>query len=528
MVMRGLFEWLHARTGYRAGLARVADEPLPPGTGWAFTLGSVLLFLLALQALTGAALSLYYAPTPDSAYQSVQYITREVPFGAFVRGLHHFGAGAMVIFAALHLLRVVYFGSYKAPREATWLSGVALLILVLAFALTGYLLPWDQRAYWATVVTVNITRMAPVAGDALAALAGARGGQIGALTLSRWFAIHAVVLPGLIAALVAVHLFLMRRHGISGPVHPPICSAGPRSFYPDHAARDLAVVLAVAIVIGALAWRALPPLERAADPSDATYLPRPEWYFLGLFQALKYMPGRLEIIGALFVPGLVIALLALLPWIDRGPDRDPRRRRAVLAGVLSGVLALAGLTAAGWRDRPESASEREWSIRETGGAALAESMKCARCHAADGLADPLSEISTRRPASWVRNHVVDPEVIAPGIRPGPGLNERDVAAVVAFARRAGEVAAPPPADGPARRAALLFSRHCIGCHAIDGDGGSEGPDLSRAGRERDTVWLARWISRPEQIRADADMPAFDDKLSTADIALLARFLAERR
>jgi mono/diheme cytochrome c family protein len=195
---------------------------------------------------------------------------------------------------------------------------------------------------------------------------------------------------------------------------------------------------------------------------------------------------------------------------------------------MSGVLGLAALTAAGWRDRPLTASESGWSVRETGGAALAQSMNCARCHAPGRLADPLSEISPRRPVSWVRNHVADPEVIAPGIRPVTGLNERDVAAVVAFARRAGEVAAPPPTDGPVRRAALLFARHCIGCHAIDGDGGTEGPDLSRIGREHEAAFLARWISRPDEVRADADMPPFDEKLSEADIALLAGFLAKRR
>lgn len=525
-MIRRLFDWLHARTGYRTGLSHLLDERLPPGTGWWFTLGSVLLFLLAVQTLTGVALSLYYAPTPDSAYQSVHYITREVPLGAFVRGLHYFGASAIVIFAALHLLRVVFFGSYKPPREATWLTGVVLLLVVLAFALTGYLLPWDQRAYWATVVTVNIARLAPIAGESLAAIAGAHGGHVGALTLSRWFAVHVIVLPALVAGLVAAHLFLMRRHGISGPVGAG--AAPPRTFYPYQAARDVTVIIAVAAVIATLAWRGLPPLERMADPADATYVPRPEWYFLGLFQLLKFMPGRLEIVGALALPGIAIALLALLPWIDRGPERDPRRRRGVTAGVAAGVLALGGLTAAGWRDRPARPDPGAWSVRETGGAVLAEQMKCARCHARGRIADPFQTLSLRRSVWWVQNHVADPEVIAPGVRPAPGMNERDVAALVAFVRRMGDGPAERPPDEPGRQTALIFSRHCIGCHVIDGDGGTEGPDLSRVGREHDAAWLKRWIACPEAVKPDAEMPAFEGKLTPAEIAAVSAFLADRR
>src|SRR5512134_136399 len=135
-------DWLDARTGYRAGLSHILNEPLPSGTSWSFTLGSVLIFLIVVQAITGIGLALYYAPTPDHAYASVQFIMRDVALGWLVRGLHYFGASAMVIVAAAHVLRVIAFGSYKAPREATWLTGVVLLAVVLGFALTGYLLPW--------------------------------------------------------------------------------------------------------------------------------------------------------------------------------------------------------------------------------------------------------------------------------------------------------------------------------------------------------------------------------------------------
>ena len=184
--MKRLFDWIHDRTGYRGAVGVMLDEPLPAGTGWFFTLGSVLLALLSIQLLTGAVLTLYYAPTPDHAYDSVRFISASTP-GRVVRGLHHFGASFIVIAAALHMLRVIFFGSYKPPREVTWLSGLVLLGLILAFALTGYLLPWDQRAYWATVVTINISKLTPGAGELVAGIL--RGGStIGALTLTRWYA----------------------------------------------------------------------------------------------------------------------------------------------------------------------------------------------------------------------------------------------------------------------------------------------------------------------------------------------------
>ena len=224
----GLTDWLDDRTGLKAVRAVLFDEPLPPGTGWFFTLGSVLLALLGVQILTGAFLTLYYAPTPDHAYDSVRFISSTTS-GRLVRGLHHFGASFIVVAAALHILRVIAFGSYKRPRELTWLSGVALLGLILAFALTGYLLPWDQRAYWATVVTINISRLAPGAGDMVAGVLQG-GASIGALTLTRWYSAHVIFLPGLVIAIVAAHLVLMRRKGISGPVRAR--EGTPIAFYP--------------------------------------------------------------------------------------------------------------------------------------------------------------------------------------------------------------------------------------------------------------------------------------------------------
>jgi ubiquinol-cytochrome c reductase cytochrome b subunit len=524
-VTRGILDWLDARTGIRSVRRALLDEELPPGTGWFFTLGSVLLALLSIQLLTGAFLTLYYAPTPDHAYDSVRFISSTAS-GRLVRGLHHFGASFIVVAIVLHMLRVILFGSYKPPREATWLSGLALLGLVLAFALTGYLLPWDQRAYWATVVTINISRLTPGAGEVIAGMLRG-GGEIGALTLTRWYAAHVIFLPALVVALVVAHVVLMRRQGISGPVRPR--HGTPYPFYPTQAARDITVVTVVLVALAAFAWRGLPALEGRADPSDAHYVPRPEWYFLGLFQLLKYFPGKWEVVGAMIVPGLGAAFLALLPWIDRGPDRHPGRRRAVVSLVLAGLAGVAVLTVLGWRDTPVNAGQAEgWGVRAIGGRMIAANVGCGRCHNDTGRADPLERIGVTRGPDWLAGHVEDPEMIAPGLREPPAtLSERQVAALVAYVNQL--TRQPYPGFPPdVEAASMIFARYCIGCHRLDGDGGADGPDLSKAGEKHDAAALRQWIADPEAVNPEADMPAFANRLAPEQLDIIARYLAARR
>lgn len=496
-----LFDWLHSRTGFRGARHVLLDEPLPPGTGWFFTLGSVLLALLAVQLLTGAFLTLYYAPTPDHAYDSIRFIISTAP-GRIVRGLHHYGSSFIVVVVVLHMVRVVLFGSYKSPREATWLSGLVLLALILAFSLTGYLLPWDQRAYWATVVTLNISRLTPGAGDLVAGLL--QGGvSIGALTLTRWYALHVIFLPAALVGLVVLHLILMRTHGISGPVRPREGQALP--FYPWQAARDTAVVAAVLVALTALAWNGAPALEAPADPTDASYVPRPEWYFLGLFQLLKYFPGRWEVVGAMIVPALAAACLALLPWIDRGSARDPRRRPLVVGAFMLGLAAAAGLTALGWMDRPPaSADPLAWTLREIGGRTFTQTEGCVTCHAPDGMSGSGAAGAA-----------------------GRTRRARSRAAMVAYVRKLSR-ASYPGFDARTETAARVFARYCVGCHVIDGEGGTDGPDLSAIGAERDATFLKRLITDPESVNPDAEMPSFGRRLTPAALDAIAGYLAARK
>ena len=324
-------------------------KPLPKHINWLFSLGAMALFLLILQAATGAFLAIYYSPSPDHAYNSVTYITKEVPFGAFVRGLHHWGASAMVIVVFLHLLRVVVYDSYKAPRELTWIVGVLLLLIVLGFGFTGYLLPWDQKAYWATVVGAKIASTVPFIGDAVGKVM--RGGEeVGAVTLTRFYAIHTIWLPWIVFGLVGLHLFFVRHLGSSGlPKNAAEEMDQGKPFYPDQLFEDSVAILVLFGILAALALFVPVPMEDVADPTDASYDPRPEWYFLFLFQLLKYFEGPLEVVGTFVIPTVAILLLFLVPFLSRKKRLPIHKRPVALAITSLSVLSLISLTVLGLR-----------------------------------------------------------------------------------------------------------------------------------------------------------------------------------
>jgi quinol-cytochrome oxidoreductase complex cytochrome b subunit len=208
-------DWLDERLGWRRIWEAIFLRKVPK-TNWAFTLGSAALFVAVNQIVTGILLTIYYVPTPDHAYDSVQFITAQVPAGWLIRGLHHWGASAMVILVGVHMLRVIVHGAYKFPREVTWFTGVFLLLVVVGFGFTGYLLPWDQKAFWATTVGTRIAGVMPVIGDWI--LRVMRGGpDLSAVTLARFFGVHVWVLPAALLTLILVHLYLVIRIGISAP-----------------------------------------------------------------------------------------------------------------------------------------------------------------------------------------------------------------------------------------------------------------------------------------------------------------------
>ena len=212
-MIQNIFEWLDERLGLDAIYGAVLDRKVPK-VNWWFTLGSASLFLFVMQGITGIFLTMYYVPDPQKAYDSIEYIMNGLAFGWLIRGIHHWGASLMVLVVFLHMLRTFFYGAYKYPREMTWITGTLLLLLTLGMGFTGYLLPWNQRAYWATTVGTAIAGSVPFVGDFV--LKVMRGGpDLSALTLTRFFSAHIWMLPAALAGLIGVHMYLIIRLGIS-------------------------------------------------------------------------------------------------------------------------------------------------------------------------------------------------------------------------------------------------------------------------------------------------------------------------
>jgi len=340
--MRGPLSWLDERTGYKKILHEALYENVPGGARWRYVWGSTLTFTLAVQFITGIFLWLAYSPSSQTAWESVYYIQHEMTGGWLLRGIHHFTAQAMNILLVLHLLQVIIDGAYKAPREVNFWFGVVLLLLVLGLSLTGYLLPWDQNGYWATKVATNIMAMTPLIGPALQKIV-IGGADYGHHTLTRFFALHAGVLPGLIIVLLIGHIYLFRRHGLTakepkrGPDVP---------FWPDQVLKDAVACLAVLAVVLFFVLRPRflgmtggAELGAPADPSEQFAAARPEWYFMFLFQMLEYFKGDMAIVGALIIPGIVMLILVLMPVIG-GWKLGHRFNVGFTFALLTGVAVL--------------------------------------------------------------------------------------------------------------------------------------------------------------------------------------------
>ena len=313
-----VFDWLDGRTGYRKILHEALYENVPGGARWRYVWGSTLTFTLAIQFITGIFLWMAYSPSSQTAWESVYYIQHEMAGGWMLRGIHHFTAHAMNILLVLHLMQVIIDGAYKAPREINFWFGVLLLLLVLGLSLTGYLLPWDQKGYWATRVATNIMAITPLIGPALQKIV-IGGVDYGHHTLTRFFALHAGVLPGLIIVLLVGHIYLFRRQGLTAK-EPRRRPDAP--FWPDQVLKDAVACLAVLAVVMFFVLKGGAELGAPADPSEPFAAARPEWYFLFLFQLLEYFKGQYgfidaPIVGALILPGLVMLVLILMPIIGK-------------------------------------------------------------------------------------------------------------------------------------------------------------------------------------------------------------------
>lgn len=340
----GLRAWLNHRTGLDDLLRITLDEPIPGGARFAYIFGSGLLFIFISQIITGIFLALYYVPSADHAHTTVSYITKAVTAGSFLRSLHAYGASAMVVVLFLHLSQTYIYGAYKGRRELLWLSGCVLFGLVLAMAFTGYLLPWDQRAYFATAVGTNAVSEVPWIGESIKRLM--RGGtEMGTLTISRFFVAHVFFVPALIFALVAAHIVLFRKAGAAGPAsedpyHPKLKT---EPFYPRQVLMDLSLTALLIVGLGLLCFFIPMQLGPPANPADAQYIPRPEWYYLPIFQWLKYWHGSVAIVGVLVIPTILVLAVIALPFLDRSVERRPWKRPIAMGAYAFVVFTLVGL-----------------------------------------------------------------------------------------------------------------------------------------------------------------------------------------
>ncbi|HEX8113532.1 MAG TPA: cytochrome b N-terminal domain-containing protein, partial [Kofleriaceae bacterium] len=295
---------------------------------FAYVFGAVLMFLLALQAVTGVAIAAFYAPASTDAWASVAYVQDQVTLGWFLRGVHYHGASALVIVAGLHLVQTAVIGAYKKPRELVWWLGLLLMVLLLAWAVTGYVLRWDQAGFYANKVEMEITAATPLVGGLVKKLA-LGGNDYGNLTLTRFYALHVLFLPAIVGAVTWGHVAVARKLGAT-PLHSRERPGVPR--WPEQTLRNtvaIAMVLTV-LVVYVVAVHGV-ELAAPADPSQA-YDARPLWYFRWLFE-LRELSGRAEKVVALVVPAIVAGALVALPLVDREPTRALRSRLPYLGGL---------------------------------------------------------------------------------------------------------------------------------------------------------------------------------------------------
>jgi ubiquinol-cytochrome c reductase cytochrome b subunit len=470
-----LYSWFNRRTGLGSIMQVSLDEPIPGGARLAYVFGSGLLFIFISQVITGIALALYYVPSAETAHTSVAYITKQVAAGAFLRSLHYYGSSAMIIVLALHFLQTFLWGSFKGRRELLWISGALLSFLVLAMGFTGYLLPWDQKAYFATAVGTNIVGEIPLIGEWLTRLL--RGGDaLGTLTLSRFYVAHLFLIPGAIFLFIGVHIALFRKAGPAGPIeedaiHPKLPAEG---FYPRQVIMDMAFALLLMIGLGILAYFHPVELGPVANPADTQFLPRPEWYYLSMFEWLKFWQGGTVVFAIVVVPGILALLFFLLPFLDRSLERRPWRRPIP---VLAVAIVLVGAIFLGFKSRLDDARD------PTSAAQIA-------------LQDQQEKAYSQAP--------FEPYVETPG---GAGPVE---------------VAVGPVEPSIALGKGIFGAHGCAGCHGENGAGTPAAPSLVGVTSKYPSDQLTGLLRAPNaKMRAGA-MPAVD--LSAIDMSALESYL----
>ncbi len=455
--MARLWKWFTDRWPYYQLRDLLLEEEIPGGARFAYTLGTSLIFIFTLQVASGILQLLYYVPTVDHAYDSVSYLRTEVPFGWLIHNMHYWGAQAMVFIVALHMVRVYIWGSYK-KTPLTWFIGIALVLTVMALSFTGAPLIWDQAGYWAGEVGSSIAGEVPVAGALMKIIL--RGSEnMGQLALSRFFVFHVGIFAPLLAFLIAAHVASFRTSGVGGPWSEEKRKvSGP--LWPDQIFKDMVTIAVVFLAMIALSSFAPVSFTGAADTLNISYVPKPEWNFLFVYQALKAFKGPLEPIGAAGLPAFFIILLVLVPLVDRNPERNPFRRPVAMACLAAYAGLVLALTVIGY------------------------------------LSPGFAQI---------------PPTPAKTVQPAKPRTAQEQTEVI------------PAAQIQAGRQ-IFQSKGCTACHRVHGQGGSIGPELSGdtlKGKSRQ--WIEDQVTNPKSHFPDTIMPANKD-LSKEQLDDLVSFL----
>jgi ubiquinol-cytochrome c reductase cytochrome b subunit len=348
-----MLNWIEKRTGFVSMTKEFLTEDVPGGASYWYVFGSATLFAMIVQIVTGIFLTFFYAPSAATAWESTRAIYLN-PYTHFLLAVHYWGASAMIALVFLHLLQVLIFGAYKSPRELQWVVGVLLLLVTLVLGLTGYLLPWDMDAYFASQVSLNIVGLAPIAGPVMQHIAQG-GGSMGTATINRFFGLHVWLMPAVLVLLVGAHLAIFRHNGSAGPVVDDRRNLKPGRFWPDQFFMDGAFSLIVFIIICFLAFVAPPYLDEKANPTKF-FVPYPAWYFLSLFGLLALVPPEIhlgpislgtELIATIVVPTLFLLVVLLIPWLDRSKTRALGARSGLLWAATIVVCVIATLTVYG-------------------------------------------------------------------------------------------------------------------------------------------------------------------------------------
>ena len=581
--MKVIFDWLDDRSGYRDLLQEVLYEKVPGGARWRYVWGSCLTFAFFTQVVTGTLLWMFYSPSAQTAWESVYFLQYQVWGGWFLRGVHHYMAQAMIVLLVLHLMQVVIDGAYRAPRELNFWFGALMLGVTLALSLTGYLLPWDQKGYWATAVATNLMAEVPLIGPAIQKVV-VGGVEYGHHTLTRFFALHAGILPASLIGLVVVHIYLFRKHGIHVKEPRPKKDS---YFWPDQILKDAIACLAVLLAVVALTiyFRGA-PLGPPADPANE-FPARPEWYFLFLFQLLKYVPAFW---GAVIIPAFLALWIFLQPFI--GASRSGHQINigfwwTLLAGSValtllafsedrSNVRHAAAIEEANWQADRVLAIVEEQGIPPAGAVTLLRedhqnrgrvlfAAHCASCHryqGHDGRGYPVDdkqsapELAGFASIEWVTRLLTHEHYVSEEYFGGTAFKDGTMAKKVLAKYSPEETALLPkialllsdmanlpyqdPLSEDEREELLsLFYNDdedfedglaCIDCHDIDSEEEGYAPDLTGYGSDE---WTVAFIKNPEDKRFYGDendrMPCYgrDAKLTDEEIQILSDWIRSK-